>query len=168
MTPYEHPDYLAQLAGILAHPEDDLPRLVLADWLDEHGEPERAAEIRMPCVPADELYGLSARARKWRRITKQQMGSSIPKSSTIMIDPPARHKEGGEGVGDWLSHSAAMMISRTIVVNFRRGFVSGIGWRMPQLVRYLPRLVRVCPVSQAYPTGMYFDRERMHPVNHVS
>jgi uncharacterized protein (TIGR02996 family) len=35
------------LAGIRATPEDDAPRLILADWLDEHDEPERAEFIRL-------------------------------------------------------------------------------------------------------------------------
>src|SRR4051812_28854437 len=29
------------------HPDDDTPRLVLADWLEEHGQPERAELIRV-------------------------------------------------------------------------------------------------------------------------
>src|SRR6266545_3163408 len=37
----------ALLAAILAEPEDDTPRLVYADWLDEHDEPERAEFIRI-------------------------------------------------------------------------------------------------------------------------
>jgi uncharacterized protein (TIGR02996 family) len=32
---------------ILAHPEDDAPRLVYADWLDEQGDAERAEFIRL-------------------------------------------------------------------------------------------------------------------------
>jgi uncharacterized protein (TIGR02996 family) len=36
----------ALLAAILASPDDDLPRLVYADWLDEHGDPARAEFIR--------------------------------------------------------------------------------------------------------------------------
>jgi uncharacterized protein (TIGR02996 family) len=36
----------AFLADIVEHPEDDAPRLVYADWLDEHGRPERAEFIR--------------------------------------------------------------------------------------------------------------------------
>src|SRR5262245_41171049 len=35
------------LADICANPEDDTPRLVYADWLEEHGEPERAEFIRL-------------------------------------------------------------------------------------------------------------------------
>lgn len=31
------------------NPDDDTPRLILADWLDEYGEPERAELIRVQC-----------------------------------------------------------------------------------------------------------------------
>ena len=37
----------AFLAHIIANPDDDTPRLVYADWLDEHGQPERAEFIRL-------------------------------------------------------------------------------------------------------------------------
>jgi len=37
----------ALLAAILAQPEDDTPRLVYADWLDEQGEAERGEFIRV-------------------------------------------------------------------------------------------------------------------------
>lgn len=49
MTPsvFDSPDWLALVAGIRAHPEADLPRLVAADWLDEHGEEYRAQHIRL-------------------------------------------------------------------------------------------------------------------------
>ena len=40
-------DRAALLAAVLAAPEDDAPRLVYADWLDEHGEGERAELIRV-------------------------------------------------------------------------------------------------------------------------
>lgn len=44
------------LADILAHPEDDTPRLILADWLDEHGEAERGEFIRVQCELAKPRY----------------------------------------------------------------------------------------------------------------
>lgn len=47
---------LSLLAGICAEPLEDTPRLVYADWLDEHGRYERAEFIRVQCelarVPA--------------------------------------------------------------------------------------------------------------------
>jgi len=39
----------AFLQAILESPEDDTPRLVYADWLDEHGDPARAEFIRLQC-----------------------------------------------------------------------------------------------------------------------
>jgi uncharacterized protein (TIGR02996 family) len=38
-------------ASIAAAPADDLPRLVFADWLEEHGELEQAAVLRLPRHP---------------------------------------------------------------------------------------------------------------------
>jgi uncharacterized protein (TIGR02996 family) len=46
----------ALLADILANPEDDTVRLVLADWLDEHGDPERAEFIRVQVELASDPY----------------------------------------------------------------------------------------------------------------
>ncbi|MBN9117928.1 MAG: TIGR02996 domain-containing protein [Planctomycetes bacterium] len=40
------PEYDALYAAVCAAPDDDAPRLVLADWLDEHNDPHRAAYIR--------------------------------------------------------------------------------------------------------------------------
>ena len=35
------------LEDILAHPDDDTPRLIFADWLDEQGDSARAEFIRV-------------------------------------------------------------------------------------------------------------------------
>lgn len=40
-------DREAFIAKIIDDPDSDTPRLVFADWLDEHGEPERAEFIRV-------------------------------------------------------------------------------------------------------------------------
>src|SRR5215210_2622285 len=65
-------DEAALLSAILAHPDEDTPRLMYADWLDEHGQPERAEFIRIQCAPdADEAaeeraFDLEERFRaKW-------------------------------------------------------------------------------------------------------
>ena len=39
----------AFLEAILQDPDDDTPRLVYADWLEEHGDPARAEFIRVQC-----------------------------------------------------------------------------------------------------------------------
>lgn len=40
-------------AAIIVHPGEDTPRLAYADWLDENGDPDRAAFIRVQCRLAD-------------------------------------------------------------------------------------------------------------------
>ncbi|HKB02229.1 MAG TPA: TIGR02996 domain-containing protein [Gemmataceae bacterium] len=35
--------------AVVAAPHDDAPRLIYADWLEEHGEPERAEFVRVQC-----------------------------------------------------------------------------------------------------------------------
>ena len=42
-------DQDALLRAVRAHPDDDTPRLVYADWLDEHGDPRRAEFVRVQC-----------------------------------------------------------------------------------------------------------------------
>lgn len=43
----------AFLATIIERPDDDLPRLLYADWLEEHGQIERAEFIRVQCELAN-------------------------------------------------------------------------------------------------------------------
>jgi uncharacterized protein (TIGR02996 family) len=59
-------DGYALLRAIEAHPDDDTPRLVYADWLDEHGQPERADYLRAECALANAADKQSARAAKQR------------------------------------------------------------------------------------------------------
>lgn len=42
-------DESALLRAVLTNPEANLPRLVYADWLDDHGQPDRAEFIRLQC-----------------------------------------------------------------------------------------------------------------------
>ena len=42
----------AFLEEIAERPDDDVPRLVYADWLEDNGQPERAAFVRFQCQAA--------------------------------------------------------------------------------------------------------------------
>jgi uncharacterized protein (TIGR02996 family) len=59
-------DRAALLAAIKAFPDEDTPRLVFADWLDEHGENAHAALIRYSCSAA---FG-NRRTAEYRRALK--------------------------------------------------------------------------------------------------
>jgi uncharacterized protein (TIGR02996 family) len=47
-----HPEADAFLDAIFDHPDDDTPRLVYADWLQEHGQENYARFIRLQCAAA--------------------------------------------------------------------------------------------------------------------
>src|SRR5687767_4232018 len=57
-------DEQALLDEIAARPGDDAPRLVYADWLDDHGEPDRAELIRLQCRMAD----MDHLGNEWQRL----------------------------------------------------------------------------------------------------
>lgn len=42
-------EFQSFLQSIIATPEDDTPRLIFADWLEEHGDSDRAEFIRLQC-----------------------------------------------------------------------------------------------------------------------
>src|SRR5262245_60918301 len=46
----QYPVNAALEAAVIANAEDDTPRLVYADWLDENGDHDRAAFIRNECA----------------------------------------------------------------------------------------------------------------------
>jgi uncharacterized protein (TIGR02996 family) len=58
----------AFLQAILDSPDDDAPRLVLADWLEEQGYPQRAEFIRVQCrlaaLDADDPDRMALRERQ--------------------------------------------------------------------------------------------------------
>ena len=59
-----HPEFPMSLpAGLLGllesckkQPEEDTPRLILADWLDDHGEPQRGELVRLQCTLGDHHF----------------------------------------------------------------------------------------------------------------
>ena len=65
------PDEDALLNGIAADPAADLPRLVYADWLEEHGQDLRAEFIRIQCEIAKLEVGprtvIDRNVHLWRR-----------------------------------------------------------------------------------------------------
>jgi uncharacterized protein (TIGR02996 family) len=81
----------ALLAAILAHPDEDTPRLIYADWLDEHGHPERAEFIRLQCAP-DADAAAKMRARELEKSKRAEWLGGL----TLFPDPWA------QGRRDWV------------------------------------------------------------------
>src|SRR5947209_2285796 len=53
----------ALLTAIVAQPDEDTPRLVYADWIEEHGQPERAEFIRLQIQEANLADGAPEREK---------------------------------------------------------------------------------------------------------
>ena len=114
------PGYQPFLRAICENPADDAPRLVYADWLDEHGDPDRAEFIRVQIAHArqpDEATGLRAFA---------------------LLDQFRR---------DWL---ADMRWFRDVTWDdeFHRGFVRHATFERPRpFFRSVARVVQAAPVT---------------------
>jgi uncharacterized protein (TIGR02996 family) len=75
----------AFLRDILANPGDDTPRLVYADWLEDHGEHDRAELIRVECAReklpdfVPEYNRLDRRSRELRKTHEEEwFGPLLP------------------------------------------------------------------------------------------
>src|SRR5262245_36577533 len=70
------PQSQAFLDDICAHPEDDGPRLVYADWLEENDDPARAELIRAQCrlavLPEDSPERPELEGREWELLAQHQ------------------------------------------------------------------------------------------------
>jgi uncharacterized protein (TIGR02996 family) len=114
------------LAAVRANPEDDSPRLVCADWLEENGDPDRARFIRAQC----ELARLPARDRRRQELFWLADGLEARCGNHWRAELPAL-----EGV-TW--------------ADFERGFVSTVRVKEPQpLYRHDAPIAAAAPVYRA-------------------
>jgi uncharacterized protein (TIGR02996 family) len=118
----------AFLAAIAAAPDDDTPRLVYADWLDENGTEDdraRAALIRAQCR-AELLPPGSAERKKLERAAR-----AILKTHAERWTQDARKALTGK---DW---------------TFRRGFIDGVTISPTSFVKHGEELFRRVPTLRS-------------------
>lgn len=72
-------EFTALIRTCKAEPDDDAPRLILADWLDDHGEPERAAFIRRQILTPESAKVDQSSIHQWAE-TWEQLGEEIRSS----------------------------------------------------------------------------------------
>lgn len=123
MTPVDRD---ALFAAILAAPDDDLPRLVFADYLEEQGHPAhaaRAAFIRLQ-IDAEKLPLDSALRLEWSR----QIGELRPQFRD-----------------EWATAFAPGELNGC-VVNYHRGFVDEIQIHVEKWIQFHEKMFAVAPV----------------------
>lgn len=151
MNTHTDPTAAALLRAILLCPADDAARLVLADWLDEHGEHERAEFIRVQCelarkrdsepppAPTRELaefvrdlVRLENRERELLTDARRGEWSGIPcpvcDGTTV-----AEHTADGWSSLEQCDHCTGTDFAP---VEFRRGFPERVRCRMGDVLRW--------------------------------
>ena len=156
------------LRDICEHPEDDTPRLIFADWLEDHGEPERAEFIRVQCELA-----------AWNReccchIFESKPGNTTPQCANCFDRETMSRRERGllRGVsssfklnvcewvpGWWVTGSMFFEDGSVDFVKpfsdrvklcayFRRGFVASISLTLDDFMKYALSLFREHPITE--------------------
>jgi uncharacterized protein (TIGR02996 family) len=142
-------DQAALWQAILEHPEDDLPRLALADWLEENadGENQARAELirteievdrRLAALP--ERHALEAGARENLRQASGlfRLGGKVS---------PELEGRDAELLRDHGRHWAGACARSPFHYGFRRGFVSEIRTTAGHFLRHAERVFVEVPVQ---------------------
>ncbi len=121
------------LHAVLANPDDDAPRLVFADWLEEQGDSERAALIRAQIALANPPYSnLTEQTR-----AKHDRAYGLLREQEAACWTP-------ENAARWL-HVPKVVASRCY---FHRGFLREMSVFMDDWLSYGPHLVCLAPVQK--------------------
>ncbi len=116
-------DEEALRAAVLAHPYDDTPRLVYADWCDDAGHADRAAFIRAQID--------AARAEPWGAADREAM-----RRANALLAVYAE---------EWTAH-----VSEAVEWHgFERGFIEQVGLYAHRFARGLDEACRAEPVRRA-------------------
>jgi uncharacterized protein (TIGR02996 family) len=123
-------DHDALLAGVLAHPDADLPRLVYADFIEENGDATRAEFIRVQCA----LAGGHFEDEKEKAALELRERYLREKHGPAWLAPL---KKKGEPLFTPRSHGL-----------FRRGFVECVWMPAAWFVQKAEKLFARCPVNE--------------------
>ena len=116
----------AFIQSIRDAPDDDVPRLIYADYLEEHGDPVRAEFIRLQC-----------------QIARQREDENDPAARQLRSHEYQFLRDHEDA---WLGEAAPIRKERTFDPTFRRGFVEACGIAAPQLLEHATTLMRCMPL----------------------
>ncbi len=126
----------AFLAEIIVHPDDDAPRLIYADYLDEHGESEHAAFIRVQIELAhaipEEMPERIAELRRRELELLAEDGRLCGAFHCYFSTP--------EGQGFWLDDDCFHAV-------WHRGFIESVNCTCAAWLAHGPGVVRAAPVK---------------------
>ncbi|HKB04002.1 MAG TPA: TIGR02996 domain-containing protein [Gemmataceae bacterium] len=123
------------LRAVLAAPEDDAPRLIYADWLDEHGHPERAEFVRLQCA----MDRIPPKTGRWRPL----------------------HERTARLEREWRATWAGAALKKVLNIEFRRGFVDRVRLTVEQFLASAEDLFGLEPLrTWEFTSNAFFVRGR--------
>jgi uncharacterized protein (TIGR02996 family) len=128
----------ALLRAICENPDDDAPRLIYADWLDEHGDPRQAEFIRVQIELAHEATADRADALRNR---EGELRNEL--------------KRGRYLTSNWVNLTSA---------EFKRGFCTS--WKGP-IAKFLAVSPNFCRYGPVEVLGLSFEYGRTPPTTEV-
>jgi uncharacterized protein (TIGR02996 family) len=136
-------DGLLLLRAIVENPDDTFARLVYADWLDEHGEPEQAEFIRLTCDGS-----------RWRPLTRPQREPD----AWLLEDAAGRAREllyekEADWLGSWWPVRTGSQLAKPPLLwspLWHRGFVESVVISRGHMREYGPRLVASQPITRVF------------------
>lgn len=123
------------LEDIITNPEDNAPRLIYADWLEDHGDPDRAEFIRGQIALEGSLPSTAAR-------------------DTLI----ARGNELLEHHGKKWANSIHGMVKD---YTFRRGFIAEVAVSSEQFLSHAAMLALLAPIQAIHLEASAEDLERL-------
>lgn len=131
----------AFIQAIRETPNDDAPRLIYADWLEEHGQGDRAEFIRVQCRIAQTFEEESEQAALLARtesLLREHWDEWVGRLRAIVGPWRDRYGEG------WMReqfHSDGLH-------RFQRGFVDVLALEAEDFLRHTDRLKRLSPLRE--------------------
>jgi uncharacterized protein (TIGR02996 family) len=163
-------DHDTFLRAIIAEPDDDLPRLIFADFLDERGEGERAEFIRVQCElatlvgdgsrrcacgwPTQTDEGCQADNRSFRPSQQSGKYAGWHKRQTQLYALRRRERELRKtpGSSEWIPKpvtDVARVPHPAIPWEFRRGFVAEVTISWQDWTTHHAAILAACPIRNA-------------------
>jgi uncharacterized protein (TIGR02996 family) len=133
----------AFLQDIIEHPDDDAPRLIYADWLDDHGQSARGEFIRVQCELARLPEGDERRAVLAGRET----------------DLLEAHES------EWTARLAGWGVERP---EFRRGLVESVKMTVRNFLKHAGELMAWAPVRAVELRHIHDQLQRLADSHHLT
>lgn len=149
---------------IIAAPNDDQPRLQLADWLEENGEPERAEFTRVQCELAKHpectkgMYGAPCSVCDFCALSRRERELLESHSANWWIDEVAKPCRLYDELDvTSFEHGGQKVIERvlwSLSPIWRRGFVHSLACTAAQFAQRGAEILRMQPVEMVTLTGL--------------